>query len=292
MREPVGLIGLGLVGAVLAERLVAAGFEVVGYDIDASRYLALGSLPIHRAESPQNVAHRAKRIVLSLPDSDVVEHVVEGPHGIVRSASNETVIVDTTTTDPTRSAQLAERLRTQGIGFVDATISGSSRQIRDGHGMIMAGGDTPVVNRQLDILHAIAPKVFHVGPSGKGAETKLLVNLVLGLNRLALAEGLALGIRAGLEGEVLLTILKSSAAYSQVMETKGPLMLSGKATPEARLRQHLKDVRLILDLGKRLDARVPVSSLHADLLQEATQAGLGDLDNSAIIRIFLDRPSQ
>jgi 3-hydroxyisobutyrate dehydrogenase-like beta-hydroxyacid dehydrogenase len=157
--------------------------------------------------------------------------------------------------------------------------------------MVMAGGDKQIVEAQRDIFKTFAPKVFYMGANGKGAETKLLVNLVLGLNRLALAEGLALGIRAGVAPEVLLEVLKSSAAYSQIMDTKGAKMIAGGGAPEARLRQHLKDVGLILEMGERVNARLPVSGLHAKLLQEAVESGFGDQDNSAIINVFLGKRS-
>ncbi|MEW6360475.1 MAG: NAD(P)-dependent oxidoreductase [Planctomycetota bacterium] len=289
MGEKIGLIGLGLLGSALAERLAAAGFTVIGHDTDAARYDALKVLGVERADSPREVAERAKRIVLSLPNSPVVESVVEGKDGIVCGAASGTVIVDATTADPVRSARLAERLRGRGIAFVDATISGSSRQAREGKAVIMVGGDEAVVNRQRDIFAAVSPKVFFMGPVGKGAETKLLVNLVLGLNRLALAEGLAMGIRAGVEPERLLEVLKAGAAYSQVMDAKGAKMIAGGGAPEARLAQHLKDVRLILEMGERTGARLPVSALHARLLQEAVALGFGEQDNSAIINVFVPR---
>jgi 3-hydroxyisobutyrate dehydrogenase-like beta-hydroxyacid dehydrogenase len=289
MNEKIGLIGLGLLGSALAERFVAAGFRIVGHDVDPSRYEALASLRIERANTPQEVAARVKRIVLSLPNSDVVETVVEGKDGLVFGTTTETVVIDTTTADPVRTAKLAERLRGRGIAFVDATISGSSRMVRDGQALVMAGGDAEVVKRQSDILSAISPRMFHVGPNGKGAETKLLVNLVLGLNRLALAEGLAMGVRAGVAPEKLLEVLKASAAYSQIMDTKGPNMIARGRAVEARLRQHLKDVKLILEMGERLKARLPVSQLHAELLSEAVESGFGDLDNSAIVNVFLPK---
>ena len=291
MAEKIGLIGLGLVGSALAERLTAAGFALVGYDVDANRYDGLAAFNLERAGSPCEVAKRVKRIVLSLPNSTLVEAVVTEPNGVMCGAERGSVVIDTTTAHPVRSAELAERVRRRGVYFVDATISGSSRQIRDAQAMVMAGGDKQIVEAQRDIFKTFAPKVFYMGANGKGAETELLVNLVLGLNRLALAEGLALGIRAGVAPEVLLEVLKSSAAYSQIMDTKGAKMIAGGGAPEARLRQHLKDVGLILEMGERVNARLPVSGLHAKLLQEAVESGFGDQDNSAIINVFLGKRS-
>ena len=126
-----------------------------------------------------------------------------------------------------------------------------------------------------------------MGPNGKGAEAKLVVNLILGLNRLVLAEALSLSTRAEIDLEQLLEVLRSSSAYSRVMDIKGDKMITGDFTPEGRLRQHLKDVGLILDMGEQVQARLPLSTLHAELLREAVASGYGDDDNSAIINVFL-----
>jgi 3-hydroxyisobutyrate dehydrogenase-like beta-hydroxyacid dehydrogenase len=136
------------------------------------------------------------------------------------------------------------------------------------------------------LFRLCARQWFHVGPWGSGARTKLVVNLVLGLNRAALAEGLAFARACGLDLPAVLDVLRSGAAYSRAMDTKGRKMIEGDFAPEARLAQHLKDVRLILDAGRRSGATLPLSELHERLLAGQTDRGLGDLDNSAVIRAF------
>ena len=115
---------------------------------------------------------------------------------------------------------------------------------------------------------------------------KLVVNLVLGLNRAVLAEGLALAQSCGIDPAAALEVLKTTPAYSQAMDTKGPQMVRGDFAPVARLAQHLKDVRLIRELAQRHAARIPLSDLHEELLNRAVELGLGEADNSAIIRVF------
>lgn len=286
MTEKIGSIGLGLVGSALAERFTLAGFNVIGHDIDQSRFEVLKEISIESANSPCEVAESVQRIVLSLPNSDVVEEVVEGTNGIIYGADSDTLIIDTTTGDPVRTEKLAKRLRSRGIAYIDATIAGSSQQVRSGEVILMIGGDEKIVESQHDIFDAFASEAFLMGANGKGAETKLIVNLFIGLNRLVLAEGLAMGMKAGIESEQLLKVLKSSAAYSRMMDTKSDKMITGDFTPEARLKQHFKDVGLILDMGERLNARLPLSNLHAKLLREAIETGHGDDDNSSIINVF------
>lgn len=286
MKEKIGLIGLGLVGSALAERFASAGFSIVGYDIDQNRLEALSYVLAKSVNSPLEVAESVRRVVLSLPNSDVVQEVVEAENGIVSGASSDTVIVDTTTGNPLKTEKLAERLSNRGISYIDATIVGSSQQIWSSEVIVLIGGDEKTVEQQQDIFDTFASETFLMGRNGKGAEAKLIVNLFIGLNRLVMAEGLAMGLKAGIEPDKLLKVLRSSAAYSRVMDTKGDKMITEDFTPQARLRQHFKDVGLILELGERLDARLPLSKLHAQLLQEAIEKGYGDDDNSAIISVF------
>ena len=279
------MVGLGLLGSALAERLMAERFDVVGYDVDAAKtgeFAARGMMP---AASPAEVALRARRVILSLPNSDVVESVVEGPGGVVETLQTGDTVVDTTTADPERTKALAARLRRRGVEFVDATVLGSSKQAAERDVVIMAGGSAEALAGCADILSAFSDHVFHMGEVGKGTETKLIVNLVLGLNRLVLAEALVLGRKAGIDMDALLDVLRGGAAYSRVMDTKGRKMLDGDFEPQARLAQHLKDVGLILDFGARTNAPLPLSALHQQILRSGVAQGLGDLDNSAVIRV-------
>ena len=282
-RDTIGLIGIGLLGTALAERMLGAGCPIVGFDVSAERRAALGALGGEPVESAALVAARARKIVLSLPTSDIVEAVVAE---ILPSCEAGALIIDTTTGDPDRTAELGARLAEASIMYVDATVAGSSEQARRGEVIVMAGGTAAALEECRELLATFAKEVFHIGPYGSGARMKLVVNLVLGLNRAVLAEGLCLARAAGLDPTAALGVLKASPAFSKVMETKGPKMLSDDFTPEARLAQHLKDVRLILELGERVDAGLPLSTLHRQLLERAVELGHGGDDNCAIIKAF------
>ena len=281
-----GLIGLGLVGSALVERFHAAGFELFGYDIDTGKMNALQEKGLNTCASPREVAERARRIVLSLPNSDIVNTVVEGPGGILEGAQPEAIIVDTTTADPGMSAALAQRVREKNIHFLDATILASSEQVRQRDALVLVGGQVENFNTCEDIFTAFSQKTVHMGPNGKGAEAKLIYNLVLGLHRLVLAEGLVLGIKSGFDPNRLLAIFREGSTYSRVMDIKGDKMIAGDFTPQAKLEQHLKDVGLILDLGARTDTPLPLSALHAQLLRSGVAQGFGDEDNSAIVKVL------
>lgn len=284
MVNRIGLVGVGLVGTAIAERLFAKGFNVVGFDVDSAKREHLAQLGGNAVGSPAEVAQQANRIVLSLPDTQIVREVVEGPDGLLQAKTPPSYIVDTTTGDPDETVALALRLADRGVYFLDAAISGSSRQIRNRRAVFMVGGDRTAFEACADIFEAITEKVFYLGPSGSGSKAKLASNLILGLNRLALAEGLVFAGKLGLDLQTFLELLKVTPAYSAAMDSKGKKMLSRDFTPEARIRQHYKDVSLILKYAEKASQELPLSRVHLDILENAMAAGDGEMDNSAIIR--------
>ncbi len=284
MTKRIGLVGLGLVGTAIAESLLAQQFDVTGFDTDEQRCRNLEESGGESATSPAEVADSVECVILSLPDTHVVLQVVEGPAGILEAESLPTHIIDTTTGDPDETISLAQRVARKGIAFLDSTISGSSRQVRDRQAVFMVGGDKEAYEACRDILDALAEKVFYIGPSGSGSKAKLASNLILGLNRLALAEGLVFAEKIGLDLEAFLELIKTTPAYSAIMDTKGEKMLKGDFTPQARVRQHHKDVALILKYAENAGQELPLSKVHLDILKKSITAGDADLDNSAIIK--------
>jgi 3-hydroxyisobutyrate dehydrogenase-like beta-hydroxyacid dehydrogenase len=282
-RKPVGLIGVGLLGGAIAERLLGRGFRVLGTDIDPSRCEALRRSGGETVPDPSEVVRSGDRIVLSLPTSAVVAAVIDGVEAALRPGQT---IIDTTTGDPASAQAAGARLSRRGVDYLDATVSGSSAQARRGDVVVMAGGDGRAFEACRDLFEAFARASFHVGPVGAGSRMKLATNLVLGLNRAALAEGLAFAAALGLDPALTLDVLRAGAAYSRVMDAKGPKMVAGDFAPEARLSQHLKDVRLILVEAARAGAVTPLSRVHRSLLETAEAAGYGEADNSAVIRAF------
>lgn len=278
----IGLLGVGLVGTALAERWQRAGWTVVGYDIDptfAARLKSLGGTP---AKSPNEAIDAADIIAFSFPTSDISSQMLTDHLEELRGKR----VIDTTTGEPNEIERLGQIATAHAIPFLAATIAGSSTQIRTGEVLVMLGGEAETVAACQDVFNAFASRSIHVGSWGNAAQMKLVVNLVLGLNRAVLAEALSFAKHLGIDPRQALEVLQASPAASRVMETKGEKMLTGDFSPQARLSQHYKDVRLILAAGEQSGARLPLSHLHAQLLDERETAGDGDLDNSAIIRAF------
>jgi len=283
VKETIGLVGIGLVGTALADHLLARGFGVVGFDVAPTRCEQLERLGGRAVGGPAEVAAGAERVVLSLMTTEIVREVVEGPGGLLESDPPPKFVIDTTTGDPDQTAALAERLARCGVMFLDATISGSSQQIRDRQAVFMVGGDRAAFDACADLLAALADSVFYVGPAGAGSKAKLASNLILGLNRLALAEGLVFAQRLGLELESFLELLKASPAYSVAMDVKGRKMLTGDFAPVSRIAQHRKDVAMILAYGRKLGQALPLSRVHLEILDSSIEAGDGELDTAAVI---------
>lgn len=280
----VGLIGVGLIGTALAERLIAGGFHVTGFDVAPSRREALAQLGGRPASSASSVFDSCPRVLLSLPDGDIARAVVTAALPSLRSGQ---IVIDTTTGPESTALEIAESLSARGCRYLDATISGNSSQVRRGEVTVLAGGDPEDFASCRDLFDTFARRLFHLGPVGSGARMKLVTNLVLGLNRAALAEGLAFGKALGFDLRQTLDVLRESPANSRMLELKGEKMVSSDFTPEARLAQHLKDVRLILEAAREAGARMPLGTAHLGILEEAVNQDLGSLDNSAILRVFL-----
>ena len=283
--ETIGLIGVGLLGSAIAERLLQKQFHVVGFDLRQQALSNLQNQGGDSATSLEDVVHRSQRIILCLPTSSVVDSVVNKLEPLLTPAS---VLLDVTTGEPTATEATAERLLSQDVVYIDATVAGSSQHMREGRATMMVGGNQKAIDRNEDLLQALSQNAFYVGDSGNGARMKLVVNLVLGLHRAVLAEGLALAESCGIDPQQALTILKSSPAYSAMMDSKGDKMIQREFSPQAKLSQHLKDVHLIQSLGNAAGQTLPLTVTHQWLLERAIDLGYADLDNSAILQTYKD----
>jgi 3-hydroxyisobutyrate dehydrogenase-like beta-hydroxyacid dehydrogenase len=286
MAECVGIVGMGLMGRAFVHHLLQSGFRVQGYDIDEGRMRELherGGTPV---ESPAAAARGARWVVTSLPTSDIVREVVLGPNGIAHGAAKGLIVADTSTSRPEDSEKLGAELAKRGIRFLDACVSGTSAMAWKKDLIIIAGGTVEDFEASKPLFDGFSRAAYRMGPVGSGAVTKLIINLVLFGNRLALAEGLVLGMKAGMEGEGLLRVLQDAACSSKTMIDKGPKMVNADYSPEGRVRISLKDARLALEQGTRLGAPMLVTSLWTQLQQAAYQQGLADVDSTAFIEVL------
>lgn len=273
----IGIIGLGLMGTAFAERFLDAGWQVRVWNRSrdkAARLLDRGAV---WSEHP---LAECDRVLVSLYTSDVVRQVLAAMRSDWRAG---VLIVDTTTGEPDQTVALGQTMADAGMTYLDAPVSGSSHQTRRGEATVMVGGPADAYARCADLWPMLGARIIHCGPLGSASKMKLITNLVLGLNRAALAEGLAFAEAIGVQAAAALEVMAASMAYSRVMDVKGRKMIERDFSLQARLSQHLKDVRVILQTAAAAGLQLPISETHCRLLEHASMQGLGDLDNSAII---------
>jgi 3-hydroxyisobutyrate dehydrogenase-like beta-hydroxyacid dehydrogenase len=278
--EPVAVIGIGLMGTAVTDRLLAEGYDVRVW----SRYASEASPVIGRgARWSDHPLVECDRVILCLYSSAVVADVLDAMSSDLRASQ---IIIDTTTGSPDDAVIMAARLASKGVYYLDAPFSGSSVQASRGEALLMVGGDRSVYETCQDLWSCLAGEYHYTGATGSAAKMKLVTNLVLGINRAALAEGLSYAKAIGIDAQAALEILRRSPAASVVMQTKGDKMVAEDFSVQAKLAQHLKDVLLILESSRAQDLRLPLTETHRLILETVVQLGFGDFDNSSVIRYY------
>jgi 3-hydroxyisobutyrate dehydrogenase and related beta-hydroxyacid dehydrogenases len=199
MKYRIGFVGVGLMGSSLAKHLLSAGFPVVVHDIDPVKVEAIVKQGGKKAGSPDQIAPQVDVIMLSLPSSPVVNEVVTNSLKLFQTGRKGLIVIDATTADPALSTELAAQLRQKGIEMLDATISGTSDMCAEKDAIFMVRSEEEIFKQCEPLFAAMSREWIFMGENGKGAVIKLVVNLVLSLNRMALAEGLTLAKKAGLD---------------------------------------------------------------------------------------------
>lgn len=279
----IGLLGIGLIGKAVTRLLMAAGYNVVGYAPSQKSRDALRELGGHPVDSVAAVAQASSIIVLAVFNTDQVVDVVEGSGGIlsVRSAELPTVI-NLSTCEPQRVSDLAKRTKGKAI-FIEMPISGTTTQVDRGEGVGLVGGELPDIARVEKLLDIICPRHFRLGGIGAGAKAKLAVNLILGLNRASMAEGIAFAETLGLDARAFLDVARNSAAYSQVMDVKGRKMVERDYTPLSKVDQTLKDFKIIRSLANEANQALPFAEVYIDAMDRCVKNGEADKDNAILI---------
>ena len=277
---PIGVIGLGLMGAAFAARLIEAGQAAVGFDIDRSRCDALKAMGGEVGGSVRNVGERCPTIVIAVYNAQQVEALLDELEGDGRNAP---LLICTTTCAPDEIIAIAAHAARAGLAFVEAPVSGTSTEARDGTATALLAGEANAIEAAQSVLAILCPKRLYVRRIGDASRTKLAINLILQINRTALAEGIVFAESLGLDATAFLDAARQSAAYSSVMDTKGAKLLARDFTPQSRIAQSLKDSELILREAKERNLHLPMTSVQMALLRAAIALEGPDCDSAAII---------
>jgi 3-hydroxyisobutyrate dehydrogenase-like beta-hydroxyacid dehydrogenase len=284
--KKISVIGLGLMGTPIATLLMRAGYQVTGFDIIKKQMSDLVALGLRAVKSPKEAAKNADLVMLSLPNWNAVLEVMEGKDGVVEGTQKGQIVLDMSTSPPWETRTLGERLARKGIEWMDVPISGSSAQARVGNMVFMVGGKKSLFERIKPVLDRIGKKTVYVGKMGNGATMKLVINHTLFLNQAAAIEGLVLGLKAGLNPDVLFDVITSGAASSDLLIARGRDMLSGNFSPKGPVSLANKDLALSLETAKRLGVVLPVGALYLQLLLKAHYNGWDREDATAVMKIY------
>jgi 2-hydroxy-3-oxopropionate reductase len=283
--EKVGFIGLGIMGAPMAQNLMGAGYELVLFNRTpekAERLAEGGGAEV--AASPREVAQKSDIVVTMLPDSPDVEAVVVGEGGVLEGIREGALIVDMSTISPVVARELASAAGERGASMLDAPVSGGDVGAIDGTLSIMVGGSEEDFERAKPLFEVMGKTVTHVGPAGAGQVTKAANQIVVALTIEAVSEALVLGSKGGVAPEKILDVLGGGLAGNKVMEVKREKFLSHEFEPGFRVELHRKDLRIALSAGGEYGVPLPVTALVSQMLESLVATGSGEEDHSALLK--------
>jgi 3-hydroxyisobutyrate dehydrogenase-like beta-hydroxyacid dehydrogenase len=282
-----GFIGLGAMGSRMAGRLLAAGYDLAVYNRGRERTRPLEERGATVASTPANVARQAEIVLVSVADDAAAEAVIAGPDGALSAVRPGAIIINASTVSPQLSRRLAEAALVKGAWVLDSPVSGSTPQAEEGQLVIFVGGAEAAYQRSLPILSVLGRESFHLGPAGAGSTMKLCVNALLGLGLQALAEAIALGLKAGLERDRFLDVLSATVVLSASQKSKIENVRHEFYPPTFPLRLMAKDFGLVLDAAASVGAAMPATAAAAEV--SAAEAALQresrrDEDFSSVVR--------
>ena len=281
----IGFIGLGVMGAPMADNLVKAGFDVVGHTRrpdGADRLVAAGG---RRAGSAAEAARGADAVITMLPDSPDVESVLLGPDGVLATSDPGTLIIDMSTVRPQTARDIAAAAHDRGMESLDAPVSGGEQGAIDATLSIMVGGSADGFARARPIFEALGTTIVRVGPAGAGQLVKAANQLVVAGTIELVAEAIVLMEASGVDAAAGLDMLAGGLAGSRILELKRASMPARDFKPGFRIDLHHKDMGIALDAARQAEVALPMTSLVATLIQAARSQGLGDQDHSALLAV-------
>jgi 3-hydroxyisobutyrate dehydrogenase len=282
--ERIGFVGLGTMGGSMAANLRRAGFEVTAWNRTPGRAAALLELGAREAATPAATAAAADIVVVCVSDTPDVEQVLFGDGGVASDLRRGGLVIDMSTISPDATAGFARRLADLGIGFVDAPVSGGSEGARLGTLTIFAGGTPEDLERARPALSAMGRTITHFGPAGSGQAVKAVNQVVIGGVYLAVAEGMVLAMKAGLDPEAVVAALGGGVAGSWILANRSGKMVANDYPLGFKTALHLKDLGIALEMARRLGVALPVSALAAQLEAGLVARGYGDEDMSNLAR--------
>jgi 2-hydroxy-3-oxopropionate reductase len=290
MQQPVGFIGLGVMGKPMAKNVLEKGYPLVVYNRSRGAVDELVAAGATAAVSSADVARRARTIITMLPDSPDVDQVLAGPDGVFSAIQPGSIVIDMSSIAPATARRLADVARTRGARMLDAPVSGGEIGAINASLSIMVGGDADAVAEVTPILHAMGnpDRVIRIGDSGAGQICKVCNQMVIGGTLAAVSEAFALARKAGVDVSRVRNALLGGFAASRVLEVHGERMLTGNYKPGFRARLYAKDLRIASQTLAEHEAPAPVSAAVHQLVTALVAAGRGDDDYAALATVLFE----
>jgi 2-hydroxy-3-oxopropionate reductase len=282
----IGFIGLGIMGRPMARNLLKAGHTLVvsAHGADAARELS--ELGASTAATPREIAEQVDVVITMLPNSPEVRHVALGPNGIIEGTHSGLVYVDMSSISPSVAQEVARALGEQGVGMIDAPVSGGEPKAIEGTLSIMVGGDRETFDQVREVLDAVGASVVHVGEIGAGNIAKLANQVIVAVNIAAVSEAFVLAEKAGVSPQSVFDAIRGGLAGSTVLEAKGPMMLDHDFKPGFRIDLHIKDLVNALDSSRDVGAPLPLTASVLQMLTSLHAHGHGKEDHSGLVQHY------
>ncbi|MBV4415410.1 NAD(P)-dependent oxidoreductase [Clostridium tyrobutyricum] len=283
----IGFIGLGVMGKNMAENILENGYELNVYDVVEELVEQFARKGASVCKSPSEVASKSDVIMTSLPNSQIVKNVILGKNGVLQGAKSDAIIIDLSSITPKTIQYIAKEAEKSGVEVVDAPVSGGSIGAKNGTLTIMAGGKKEVVDSVSDILKSIGKTIYYVGSVGSGDTVKLVNNLLLGANMAAVSEALVLGIKAGMDPDILFQVISKSSGNSYALTSKYEKFIKERNfNPGFMVDLQYKDLQLAIDTAKDLKIPLVIGNLTQQLYEMARSEGMGKEDISALVKVY------
>lgn len=282
----VGYIGLGLMGKSIARNILKAGFPVVIHNRSRAAVDELVAEGATAANSPKEVAEQVELIFTNLPDTPDVEKVVLGENGIIEGAHAGLVYIDNSTIKPASARRIAEKLAGKNVFALDAPVSGGDIGARNATLTVMVGGEASALERTMPVFQAMGKTITHVGDPGAGQVAKAANQIMVAAQMVAMGELLVFSKKAGVDPRKVVEAIKGGAAQCWTLDVKPPRLFAGNRDPGFKAHMQLKDLKIILETSDEYDIPVPGTTENTKLFQQMIDAGMGELDNSAVVGVI------
>jgi 3-hydroxyisobutyrate dehydrogenase len=282
--ERIGFAGLGTMGSAMSANLLKAGFPVTVWNRTAGKAGAVVGAGAIEAGTPAELAKAADVVVICVSDTPDVEAVLFGDGGVASGIVPGSLIIDCSSISPSSTRAFAERFRGQDVGYVDAPVSGGSEGAKNATLTIFVGGEEADVERARPVLGALGKTITHFGPPGSGQAVKAVNQVMIAGVYLAVAEGLTLALKSGLDPDAVVAALGGGVAGSWILANRSSRMIANEYPLGFRTSLHLKDLGIALGMAREVGVSLPVAGLAAQLEAGLVARGFGDEDMSNLAR--------